>query len=86
MYLDIKRVQNFRIRMGVHIYRITCIMKSEATSTILSDQGTSNCASRSSAPLVSFLVDGWNGEEQDITGNHMGEDRRDNRRTTTVKV
>jgi len=61
------------------------MIKSEATNTTLSDQGTSNCALRSSAPLVSFLVGGWNGEEQDTTGSYMGEDRRGNRRTTTVK-
>ena len=86
IYTHITRVPNFRIRMGLHVYRITSVMKSEATSITLMDRGTSNCASGSSAPLVSCLVGGWNDEEQDTTGNRMGEDRLGNRRTTMVKV
>jgi len=61
-------------------------MKSKAANITLTDQGSSNCASRSSVPLISFSVGGWNGEEQDTACNHMGKDRRGNRRTTTVQV
>jgi len=86
IYSDINRVPNFRISMGLRVYGITCIMKSEVASITLTDQGTSNCASRSSAPLVSFLIGGWSGEEQDTACNHVGKDRRGNRMTTTVQV